>query len=195
MKKRIYGYYESLQGFHQDEEFACANAWKQSWEKHGWECVMLNDSHAKNSNFYFKLAKKLVELSGKFAPSSGDNLSKICARYKRWCALHAAGGGWMSDYDVTNINFPSAIADSHEKDATLLIVSGEPAYLFYATQQHCSAALTKFLSEDLDLDGAARHESDVLNIQGNLDAIAPLLFHAKKTKEKRKSAEMMEFLQ
>jgi hypothetical protein len=192
--KRIYAYYESLQAYPQNEEFACSNAWKTSWEKNGWECVMLNDSHAKNSNFYFKLTKKLVDLAGKLGPSSGDPISKISARYRRWCALHAAGGGWMSDYDVVNINFPASIAGDHEKDATILVVSGEPSYLFYATQQHCSAAITKFLAEPLDEEGIAKHESDVLNVGGSLEHILPLLFHAKKSRERSKSSQMMEFL-
>lgn len=192
MKKNIYAYYESLQEFPQNEEFACSNVWKTSWEKQGWNCVMLNGSHAKNSNFYFKLAKKLVELSGTLGPNA--HYSKISARYRRWCALHAAGGGWMSDYDVVNVRFTAEEADKKEAGATILCVAEEPAYLFFATQQHCAAALAKFIAEPLDENGAARNESSILNLPSSLDEIVPLVFHAKKTRDRLKSSEMLEFL-
>jgi hypothetical protein len=194
MKKKIYAYYESLQAFPQEEQFACANAWKASWEKHGWEAVMLNGSHAKNSNFYFKLTKKLVELARILGANTGDEYSKVAARYRRWCALHAAGGGWMCDYDVVNLNLPASLAEEKEKGATLLCIEGEPAYLFFATQQHCAAALAKFIAEPLDENGVARNESDVLNVSAGLDEIIPLVFHAKKTRESSKSASMLECL-
>jgi hypothetical protein len=194
MKKKIYSYYESLQGFPQQEEFACANIWKASWEKHGWECVMLNASHAKNSNFYFKLTKKLVDLARLLDQGKADEYSKIAARYRRWCALHAAGGGWMSDYDVANINFPTDAADRYEVQSTILAVTGEPSYLFYASQQHCSAAIAKFLAEPLEEAGKERNEADVLNIESTLQDVLPLLFHAKKTRERSKSSELMEFV-
>jgi hypothetical protein len=66
--------------------------------------------------------------------------------------------------------------------------------LFFATQQHCSAALAKFIAEPLEENGLARNEADVLNLSSSLDEILPLVFHAKKTKERSKSSEMMEFL-
>lgn len=192
--KKIYGYYESLQAFPQDEQFACANVWKASWEKQGWEAVMLNASHAKNSNYYFKLTKKLVELARLLGANTGDECSKIAARYRRWCALHAAGGGWMSDYDVVNVRFTAEEADKKEAGATILCVAEEPAYLFFATQQHCAAALAKFIAEPLDENGVARNESSILNLPSSLDEIVPLVFHAKKTRDRLKSSEMLEFL-
>jgi hypothetical protein len=192
--KNIYGYYESLQAFPQEEQFACANAWKSSWKQQGWEPVMLNTSHAKNSNFYFKLTKKLVELANILGANTGHDYSKAAARYRRWCALHAAGGGWMSDYDVVNVRFSRSEAESKESAGTLLCVAKEPAYLFFATQQHCSAALAKFIAEPLEENGLARNEADVLNLSSSLDEILPLVFHAKKTTERSKSSEMMEFL-
>lgn len=193
MKKRIYAYYESLQERPQIEEFACANAWKQSWEAQGWECIMLNGSHAKNSNLYYKLIKKLVSIAPHLPPEATSSMSKVIARYKRWCALHASGGGWMSDYDVANIAFTPTVAEEFEKTGTIHVVTCEPAYLFYATPSHCNAAISKFISEDVHKDGVMLFESEILGVEDSINAIAELLFHGEHNPKKPKSEQLREY--
>lgn len=194
MKKRIYAYYESLQAMPQNEEFACANVWKATWEKQGWECVMLNKTHARNSPQYQKLMTKLVRLSPMLPPEISNFFPKIVARYARWCALFAANGGWMSDYDVANIAFTPNLAEEQEKQGTLRLVSGEPAYLFYATKDHCSAAINKILGEELHVGGSLRYEAEVLTIAEGMQGIKELLFHAEKSAGKPRSEQMKGFL-
>ncbi len=193
MKKRIYAYYESLQERPQVEEFACANAWKRSWEAQGWECIMLNGSHAKNSSLYYKLVKKLVSIVPHLPPEAASSISKNMARYKRWCALHASGGGWMSDYDVANIAFTPTVAEEFEKTGTIHVVTCEPAYLFYATPSHCNAAISKFISEDMHRDGVMLFESEILGVEDTINAVAELLFHGECNQKTAKSKQMLEY--
>lgn len=169
--------------------------WKASWEKQGWECRMLNRSHAKCSNLHLKLVRKLVDTSNRLPPELTNYAHKMMARYVRWCALHAAGGGWMSDYDVVNINFPAQVAELKEANGTLQVVTKEPAWLFYATQELCYAALTKFIHSDLFEGSRFIPEAEILAADDKLGLVQELLFHAKKTPLKKRSEEMKELLE
>lgn len=194
MKKRIYAYYESIQSVDQPEEFACSNIWKASWEKQGWECVMLNKSHARGSNLHMKLVRTLVDAGNAMPPELANQSQKIMARYLRWCAFHAAGGGWMSDYDVVNVNFPASAAEEYEKTGNLHVISKEPSWIFYATPELCSAAITKFINGTI-FDGTRLvPESEILGTDNSLNSIAELLHHAKRSPEKKRSQEMSEFV-
>lgn len=146
--KNIYAFYTSIQLADQNEEFACANWWKTSWEKLGWKTTMLNRSHALGSHLYNKLASKMVNAVGSLPQERRGEVDWLMARFSRWCALHAAGGGWMSDYDTFNLDFTPDKADEIEKKQSLY-VCGEPTYLFYATRDMCSAAIMKFISANI----------------------------------------------
>jgi hypothetical protein len=120
--KTIYSYYRSIATSPQAEEFACANWWKTTWEKNGWATCMLNSTHAQASSLYAKLTKKLTSVSSNINPAKSKGYEYFNVRFVRWCALHAAGGGWMCDYDVANksgSNKPKPITmegGSHLKD-------------------------------------------------------------------------------
>lgn len=194
MKKRIHAYYESLQLVPQNEEFACSNIWKATWEKQGWECVMLNKSHARNSPMHQRLMTKLVQISPMLPPEVSNMFPKIVARYSRWCALHATNGGWMSDYDVANIAFTPNLAEEQEKKATLLVVHGKPSYLFYATKEHCAAAINKILMDDLHIAGKLKTEAEVLGTNNGLEGVEDLLFHPEKRPDRPRSEALKEYL-
>ena len=102
---KIYAYYQNIAQSKQGEEFACANWWKTSWTNLGWEPVMLNRSHAMGSPLYNKLQQKLMTTAMGLDPVLLNNFDWIVARFIRWCALYAAGGGWMTDYVVVNKEF------------------------------------------------------------------------------------------
>ena len=192
MKPKIYSYYESIQTLPQPEQFACANAWKESWEKQGWECVMLNRSHAQGSSLHQKFMQKLMKVSFSLPMDLQHIFPKIAARYSRWSALHAAGGGWMSDYDVVNLGLNPSEAFQHEK--TLSLVGDEPCYLFFATREHCAAAINKFIQEEFLIDSKLRNESDILAVKDNLSKLSPdLICHVKAT-DKPKSEVMAELV-
>lgn len=162
--KKVYAFYTSIPLSNQTEEFACANWWKTSWEKAGWTTFMLNRSHAQGSSLNGKLQQKLAHTLLKLGPELTNRYAWINARFSRWCALHAAGGGWMSDYDCLNLGFKPEHADDIEQRGTLHVSKG-PAYLFYATADHCANAIKRFISEDLIDGDSVRDETDILNIK------------------------------
>ena len=191
MKPKIYAYYEAIQLANQNNEFACANVWKASWEAKGWECVMLNKSHAQGSNLITKLIAKIMKDSGFLTAELQSQIPFIIARYSRWCALHAAGGGWMSDYDVANLDFTPDKAKQLQNN-TLLIVENEPCYLFYATQEHCAAAISKFISSDILANNRLLNESEILQTPSKLNEVLPLVHHSKATDELKKHEVMQQ---
>jgi hypothetical protein len=185
--KKIYAYYQSIPLSNQQEEFSCANYWKHSWTANGWEPVMLNRSHAQGSPLYLKLQAKLVKQALGISMDLRNQIDWITARFVRWCALHAAGGGWMSDYDVANLGFNPDQAAEYEKEATFQINDVVPAYVFYATQDHCANVIKKFINDDLIEGKDVLAEAHILGVRSELYPILPLLHHAKSTGEEKRS--------
>jgi hypothetical protein len=188
--KKVYAYYQSIPLSNQNEEFACANWWKHSWEQNGWQTTMLNRSHAQGSSLYNKLTQKIMQLAYGIDPELNTRFDWIIARYLRWCALHAAGGGWMSDYDVLNKGFKPEIAQEVEADGTLQINAGQPAYIFYATPDHCANAIKKFIQEPIIEGKEMLFEANVLGILSDLHRITTLVRHAKASEEFPRSGVM-----
>jgi len=172
---KIYSFYQSAPGSVQADEFGCANWWKTSWENAGWSAVMLNRSHAQGSSLYNKLQQKLAAAMNESQALTARS-GWFHSRFTRWCALHAAGGGWMSDYDVLNISLKPP-AGVRLLGSTTLAVNEGPGYLFYASPEHCAAALRKMLSEDLHENGIVRNESDILGASLLPESITQLVKH------------------
>jgi hypothetical protein len=185
----IYAFYQSIPTADQPEEFACANWWKTSWTANGWTPIMLNRSHAQGSPLYNKLQQKLAQELNK---NHGlvARAAWFQSRFTRWCALHAAGGGWMSDYDVLNLDLTPRVAKDAE-NKTLLLNEG-PAYLFYASAEHCLGAIRKFISEDLSENGIVRPEIDILNCNPEFGVLLERVVHVRSRGDKCRSAKMQE---
>ena len=115
----------------------------------------------------------------------------IVARYIRWCALFAAGGGWMTDYDVVNKEFTPEVAKSYEDHGTLHINGGEPAHIFYATKEHCANAIKKFVQEPLVEGNKLINESETLGVENTLGDILKFIHHAKSSKLEVRSQVML----
>lgn len=132
MKPRIYAYYQPILPGDQKIEFALANLWKQSFEAHGWQAVMLNRSHAGNSGL-----SAGVKLIGR--PQTD------VARDLALCALHAAGGGWLSHYDVINRGFTPCCAESTQQQDAVLEQYGIRTHgiSFYLGKTEIEAALAE----------------------------------------------------
>jgi hypothetical protein len=184
--KKIYAYYESIALSNQPEEFACANHWKASWEQNGWEPVMLNRSHAQGSHLYNKLQQRMMNSVMGLPAELSTRFHWITARFSRWCALHAAGGGWMCDYDVFNKSFKPETADKSEGKDTLVIV-GDPAFLFYATKEHAAAAITKLSRADIIENNSLASEHKLLGVELTTKGLAKQVVHAKPQDETTRS--------
>lgn len=185
----IYAFYQSIPTADQPEEFACANWWKTSWTANGWTPTMLNRSHAQGSPMYNKLQQKLAQELNK---NNGlvARAAWFQSRFIRWCALHAAGGGWMSDYDVVNLDLTPQIAKASERK-TLLLHEG-PAYLFYASPEHCLGAIRKFISEDLSEGGIVLPEVEILNCEPEMGVLLERVVHVHSRGDKRRSTRMQD---
>lgn len=167
MKPKIYSYYESIPTRRQDEEFGRANAWKASWEAHGWEPIMLNNSHAKGSPLFQKLVAKMLRVAPELSAADQNNFQRIIIRFVKWCALHAAGGGWMSEYDVVNSGFTKSDAENFEKKS-LVLIGDKKAFLVYVNEDMCRSCITKFISDDLNIGAEIKSEFDILNCNNSL---------------------------
>jgi hypothetical protein len=189
---KIYAYYQSIALSDQAEEFACANYWKQSWESNGWETVMLNKSHAQASGLYNKLSKKLLQTAQALPETMRARLDWIMARYFRWCALHAAGGGWMSDYDVFNKTFKPEDAEQCVENDTIFLNNDAPAYLFYATKEHAENAIKVFLNEPLIENNQLIEEAKILRVDKKVKKTLKKVNHIRCKPDKKRSQIMQE---
>jgi hypothetical protein len=155
--KTIYAFYQSLALIDQTQEFAKANLWKESWTRAGWKPVMLNSSHAQISPLRTKLMTKLNQAFPFIEAHEYKDLIQM--RYSRLCALHAAGGGWISDYDVLNFGFTPKIAEDLEKNS--IVIAGSPAVLMWISIEIVGAAINKFLNSELVQNGKMLNEQEV----------------------------------
>jgi hypothetical protein len=194
MKPKIYAYYESIQTRNQQEEFACAHIWKESWEKHGWEPVMLNNSHSKGSALQQKLIAKILKATPLLSLEDQNNLQRLMVRFSRWCALHAARGGWLSDYDVVNVGFTPEDAEKMASADSLIIIGDPRAYLIHANNDICAGSISKFISEDIMNGNTIKSESQLLNFSKEYDDMNKKIVHARKSSDKPKLAMMREIL-
>jgi hypothetical protein len=137
MRKKVYAFYKSVLTVDQNEQFAQSHLWKASWERAGWDCVMLNQTHL-GSPALPALMHKIVAFPYK------DQF-----RFLRWSGLWSAGGGWITDYDVVNLGFTPAMAEEIEKSVDLTVNTGGPAWITYATPGACQEALKTFIETPL----------------------------------------------
>lgn len=151
---------------------------------------MLNSTHSQASNLNTKLAKKLSSVAPYLNIENSKWFELFNIRLIRWCALHAAGGGWMCDYDVVNKGFTPEIADNLEQNGTLYINDGGPAYLFYATKDHCEGVIKKLIQDDIVKGGKSINECDVIQVNTSLSLILNLVEHAHDTEDLKKSEVM-----
>ncbi len=178
MKTKIYSYYESIPTRRQEEEFGRANAWKESWEKHGWEPIMLNNSHAKGSPLFQKLVAKTLRVAPELSAADQNNFQKTIIRFVKWCALHAAGGGWMSEYDVVNSGFTKSDAENFEKKS-LVLFGDKKLFLFYVNEDMCRSCISTFISDDINIGPEIKTEFDILNCANSFAEADGKLIHPK----------------
>jgi hypothetical protein len=155
----VYTYFEDQGMGHE----ATVDTWQNIWRANGWKPVVLSEDHARLHPDYESMKARF---SG-FPTTNPEGYEVAC--YLRYLAMAVVGGGFMSDYDVANVNVPppprcdwlpnEGRMTSHE-DYTPAVLSGSGeeydrvARLFYDTDIELVMASddTKMVSDMLFLE-------------------------------------------
>ena len=170
MRKKVYSFYKPVLSIPQNEEFTRAGLWKASWERAGWECVMLNQSHAASSPFLPHIINKMLVAARNRVGLSEGAAVKLQARFARWGALFGVGGGWMTDYYVINLGFTPAMAEEIEKETDIAVNTEGPAWIFFASHKEAFEACKDFAERDLFKNAKSttpEPEAKILQIKKN----------------------------
>lgn len=99
---KIYTYHENINFSDQDELIAL---WKKSWERQGFDAIVLNRSHAVVHPYYEEFVEKLEELHLQIMNKPLSKYGLSC--YLRWLAYATQPEEkfYVSDYDVINNKF------------------------------------------------------------------------------------------
>jgi hypothetical protein len=115
-------------------------SWTQSWKRNGWIPIVLDQSIAKLHPFY----SLLYEQFDKFPTVNSKAYEMSC--YLRWVAMAVVGGGYLSDYDTLNMDFPPP--DTPPTNFT--IYQGAVPALVSASQQEYERILNELALFKLD---------------------------------------------
>lgn len=130
---RVYTYYENI-NFHAQDNLL--KLWKRSWEKQGFEAIILTRQDAEKSPYYDEFMGEL----GKIHPFiTGNPLGKYGATcYRRWLAYSVqdeTGAFLVCDYDVINKNFN--LQDVKERQDKISFLDGVcPCFVFGTKEQY-----------------------------------------------------------
>lgn len=106
MNNIVYTYYDPTPGFDLEEAKQLMALWRDNWRANGWDPRVISIADAKAHARYQEFTDALSRLP----TINGHGYEDTC--YRRWIALAALGGGWLTDYDVMNYGFgPLALPD------------------------------------------------------------------------------------
>jgi len=89
-------FHEVPTGASQDTNLKTLDLWREAWSEAGWEPKILTLQDAKRHPRFAHYEKKLYEQVRIL--HNPVEYNRMC--FLRWLAMAAAGGGFMSDYDV-----------------------------------------------------------------------------------------------
>lgn len=95
----VFTYYQPLDIRHSGEQAEMIRHWKRSWAKQGWNPRVLGIEDARRHPMFDEFDARVRKLP------TVNSVDYEVACYHRWLAVAAAGGGFMSDYDVVNYGF------------------------------------------------------------------------------------------
>ena len=160
---KAYTYYEDVKFKDQDE---LIDLWKRSWERQGFEIIILDRSHAESHPYYEKFVKSLREIHLDIMNKPLDPYGLSC--YLRWLAYatQPEEAFYVSDYDVININFKPIKPDDklHFLDCDCpCIASGTPKQ--FEALCHMFVDLSKSRMNDLKgVPEMVYHDQNFLNL-------------------------------
>lgn len=96
---KVYTYFSEVDYQHVADQWSMISHWKQSWAKRGWSPHVLGIEDARKHPMFSEFEERVLQLP------TVNTVQYETACYFRWLAVAAAGGGFMSDYDVVNYGF------------------------------------------------------------------------------------------
>ena len=100
---------QRITGMSLSDDRQLLKVWADSWKAMGWRVRILTMQDAQKHPFFYHIESLLQKVPLGRRP----DYDRVC--YLRWFAMTAAGGGWMSDFDV--IPLPGSMPnESHEGD-------------------------------------------------------------------------------
>jgi hypothetical protein len=138
--KLVYTYYEPIDELQSREykQDQLIEICKKSWEKNGWELVILDHSTSIKHAFY----KEYSDIVNKFPSVNPTPYDYHC--YMRWLAMSQIGGGLMIDYDVININFQNKNNSILTNTKNLSILQGHVPCVVYGSSKQYLEVSEKF---------------------------------------------------
>jgi len=100
MKNKIYTYFDEPSS---ENNIELLNLWKDSWQKNGFDTIVLNESDAKKSSYYDEFVGKIKKIHMDVCGSKISNRS--LSGYLRWLAYSTQEENesfFVSDLDVVN---------------------------------------------------------------------------------------------
>ena len=132
MNNNVYTYYMPVPGlWPEDTQLRLIDIWQRSWKKHGWNPVILDETHARRHPRYAEFKRKFWELPTEY----GHDYEGAC--FMRYVATSALGGGMLTDYDVINYGVtPENIAELEAKFQTpqFYLFCNRPAHDIFCGQ-------------------------------------------------------------
>jgi hypothetical protein len=149
---RCYCYYENVNLYSEESQRKLIDVWKRSWEKQGWEPIVLNPGDAMQHPLWTEFDEKISKLPSEYGPL----YDRSC--FRRWASMAAQtsgkyGGGLMLDYDCIAYNFPIREPDPNKM---ILFCEAKPIPtdmgIVLGTAEQFQAMCKIFMNHILDKD-------------------------------------------
>ena len=173
---KVYTYYENINFKHQNK---LLELWKNSWEKHGFEAIILNRTDAEKHPFCVEFIQRLSYLHQHITNKPLNRYGLSC--WLRWLAYatQLEEKFYVCDYDVINHNFDTIEPDDvlHLMDANCpCIASGTPSQFNELCNTFVSVTeknLTSFIEMYNEMKFVHYHDQEFFTIylKQNKDAI------------------------
>lgn len=161
---RVFTFFNPLPTIDQTRELALLRKWAESWERQGWEPVILSleDAVAQNETLTEDILHS-EELARGPLPAG---YAMSC--HLRWVA-HQAHGGLHVDYDVMNRNFPpvamKGILALHGDSKPIMLFGSACPCAVHATPENCEVMHTLTIRQMLDPDRSTGELASVCHDQ------------------------------
>jgi FkbM family methyltransferase len=136
---KVYTYYEDINFKSQD---ALLGLWKNSWEKHGYEAIVLDRKDAEKSSFYEEYVSKLELIHQDITNKPINKYGLSC--WLRWLAYSTQSEEkfYVCDYDVINHHF-----DVTKPDDFLCLLDGDCPCIASGTPSQFYELCLKFINK------------------------------------------------